>query len=287
MTNREQYLSDPWASVDPDPDRVLPPWIQREAEVDEEKIFEGKLKVESLSHHFRTKYLEATTVKDRQAVLDWKPEAAATWLSSSVKGDMQLARQVMAEAGCVDEKATEVLMLMGEKEDGDKTEKLDTGSPTKVLMHENTPPRLADIEVEKHKELKKSARVGSYGLVLTEAACELYKAGVKIAEISVEDCGSYGILAEELGALTTEAEVETLFDVKSEEKEVVKIGWLKKSDILENPIFQRQDEQMADNGQFDPAAPIDMHPKVDNSAGPASLNSGSQAPVSPQVFDAQ
>lgn len=116
----------------------------------------------------------------------------------------------------------------------------------------------------------------------------LYKEGAKLGEISPEDFGGYGDLSAELDAITTEAEVQALFDLRDDAASVAKVGWFAPKTagpLFNNPTEQRLDQQKADSGAFDPKHVDQATPERDQAADPgvASLVPGARADLAPDI----
>lgn len=233
---RSNYLKDPTADVGPlNHDKLIPPWMIAEAaaaeepwEADEKK----RLEVESLGRAFKQKFLTATKMdkKTNEMTFEWKPEEAAKWLQAKVKvddkWDPNKASQVLASAGCTEERRTEVMELIGAKF-GSEPEKFDEHSPNRQMEKVKLPQTIDELELDKDKELRKRKTVASYGIILTDDVMQLYKKGALLAEVQTEDVGGYAVLADEIECLTTEAEVHALFGLEDEEQAVRTLGWLK------------------------------------------------------------
>lgn len=283
MTDREKYLSDPLHITEhSNHDAVIPPWMVREAEQLDplEAEFKAKVEIDTKGRFFREKYLDRTKMdKKNNQTADWKPEEAAKWLSrecsTNDKFDRERAMQILEASGAVDEKRTEVMSLIT-AEDADT--KLDKTSPTYSFDEVTVPPRVSNLDAEKQlnqaKELKKSKKVGSYGIILTESNCDVFQRGRKVASLDVEDWGGYPVVADELESMETEAQVQAMFEIVDEEREVAKIGWFtgvkKKADapLVNSPDLERQDQP----GEFSEHN-IDQHdPARDFAADPGPIS---------------
>lgn len=229
--NYSAYLEDGFGAtpVDPEHDRVIPDYIvaeaAREGESWEEE-FKSRLAVESAAREFRNKFLEDFKIENHQQVRQWRPEAAAEWLTKFVKLpddkiDIAKAVSIMEEAGAVDELRTDVLSHMGNEGNAAKPEK---ESPADALERAEVPERLADLEVEKAEEAHRAKKtVGAYTLLLKDDSLSLYKKANLLASIASEDCGGVDVLADEMGAITTEADVESLFGLEKSAAQLIPI----------------------------------------------------------------
>ena len=304
---RERYLSDLYGRVDPEHGRVIPDWLMREAsaEDDWEKKAKEDLEISSFAREFQNKFVDAVEVKNRQSVAAWKPEEAAEWLLKKTKEDdgfnQAKAKRIMLEAGLTDEKVTEVFGHMGEptparEEELYGGEKGDSGQPSDALKKVEVPEKVQQLEVEKGKDVKKTKKAGSYGLVLTDESCILYKQGNKIAELAVEACGGMEVLADEMDAISTEKEAELLFGVTPEE-DAAKVGWFlpKKADTSPSVVYddktnQRINDNVGDLGEFREEHVNEQRPVAKTpapAAGSTSLTPGANADNAPTIPGAQ
>jgi hypothetical protein len=294
-SQRELYLSDPLHHVEhSDHDKVVPPWLVAEASTEEEweKAEKEKLEVNSWAREFHKKFLNAYKTENRQMIAVWEPEKAAAWLKEKVLSkdggfDRNKASEILAAAQCLDEKRTEVMLLVGAT---DEKRKPESGSPTRDLHKVTVPTTVNESMLEKEeykRELRKKKAVGSYGIVLTEESCLLYRKGEKLAEVSVEACGGYPILADEIDAMEKEAEVEAFFDLHDDLEQINSQGWLKPkgAPIYDGATEDRNDQLKGDTSVFDSkevpqAAPHRIDPL---NPGPASLTPGADTPIAPQI----
>lgn len=239
--NRSRYLSDdPGARVDPDHSKIIPDWLTAEAskEEDWEKPLKAQLEVEGFGREFRKKFLEGYEIENRQMVQKWKPQAAADWLSAKVKVegqkdkiDRNKASAIMSAALCPDEQASEVLSLLVAI---DKVEEpKDGGSPARQLSQVSVAPTAAEtlLEDSEHRKstLRKSKKVGSYGVIVTDASAQLWREGSMLAELNVEDCGGFAVVAGEIEALASEEDANLFFnyEVGDDDRTVRAVAWLK------------------------------------------------------------
>lgn len=328
---RTNYINDPLARLEQsDHNKIIPDWLFKEASYVEEsweKDVKKKLELENQARHFQQKFLEATTVENRQTVPLWDASKAADWIEKQCmdkdgKFDRTRAIQIMDEAGALDEKKVDVLQLLS-AEHAPKPGKPEEGSPTKNFSEEKTPSRIYEVDLQKEekyaKELKKRKSVGSYGVILTNDSAQVYKEGELLSEMKAEDIGGIGILASEVDALSTESDVEMLFNLASQGP--VNSGWFKSADmdkccdkyagkqfcaecgtnlgekkeadglaseVYQNPTEQYNDLQKSDSGVFDPNAVDQSSTLLRDFAqdpGALSVNPGANTPVAPGIPD--
>ena len=297
-TNREAFLNNPAiVSVEQsDHDRVIPAYLVAEAGKEEswEKKLKDELEVSSFGREFAKKFLNSFKTENKQMVATWEPDKAASWLGDKVKTedggiDRDRVSQILDAAGAIDEKRTEVLALLTEGKEPSK--KKDEGSPTKGFGDVELPPTADRANLERAEEnlkgLNKRKTVGSYGLILTDDHCFLYKKGVKLAECSVEACGGFDVLASEVEAMQTNEDVETFFDLH-DDASIISKAWLRPrtaTPIFDDPGFQRNDQQKADTNSFDPNMVDQVNPSGGPDAGPASVVPGARTRIAPGIPD--
>ncbi|OHD15140.1 MAG: hypothetical protein A2Y38_01750 [Spirochaetes bacterium GWB1_59_5] len=294
MSNREDYLNDPFGRVEPEEGKAYPEYLMREAmrEEDWESGFKSQLEAESFGREFKNKFLDAYKVENRETIPVWEPEKAAEWLKKKAitngEFDPNKAKQIMDAAGAIDEKASEVLLLL---RDEDKPGKREEGSPTKQFSKVETPERLGEVELDKADtrkvELRKKKSVAGYAILVVSDSCQLYKQGEKLAELSVEDIGGFVIVSEEIDAMESEKEVLGFFDVQNEEEAISKAGWfVEAAPVYDDPANQRAEDQKGELGVFEAGAVNAMRGKVqDQTPGSASLTPGAPADIKPGIPD--
>jgi len=308
---RKNYLSDPTYHVEhSDHNKVVPSWLLKEAQTEEpwEKAYKENLEVEAFAREFRNKFLEDYKIENRQTVQQWRPEAAATWLTAKAKINGEYcevrARKILETSGAIDEKRTEVISQIAAAQAEKPSKKQEDGSPSAALGDEKTPARISDVELEKSeqnlkdaKKLRKKRAVAGYGIVLTEDSCLLYKTGSKVSELNVEECGGFEVLAEEIDSIDTEKDVQALFMLTDDEAEVSKQGWFTPKTPhktagpqIDWPAYRRDYETSlpdTEKHEFDPAH-VDQHTQKGRDAsddpGPASLVPGAKA-IAPGIPD--
>lgn len=300
-SQRDLYLSDPLHHVEhSDHDKVIPPWLVAEAgqEEDWEKTEKRSLEISSWARELRNKFLESYKTENHQMVQTWEPEACAEWLKKKVVDkddvfDKEKASEILVASGCVNEKAVEVMALIGYADE--KEPKPESGSPTRTLKDVKVPEtvkELQDAAQEEQYKLHKKKAVGSYGIILTAESCQVYSKGVKLAELDAEDCGGYQVLASEIDDINTELDVVAFFDLKNDLDEINAVGWgfrPKAAPIVDGPSLQRLDQEPGPpvNGPSDPSDGLNMPgspARVDPlKQDPASVVPGAATPAAPQV----
>lgn len=298
MSNREDYINDGsgLVRVDPDHSKVIPEYLMREAEKEEswEVKVKRDLEISSWARELNSKFLQAFKTENRQMIRVWEPEKAAAWLKEKVLTDGVFdhakANEILVAAQADEEKRTDVIALLGEADE--KEEKPVSGSPTQSLKEINTPATVNEVLLEAEEaKLKMRKAVGSYGLILTEASCQVYSKGVKLAELSTEDCGGYPVLAAEVEAMETDLDVVAFFGLGDDLEEIESQGWGLKSTaapIVDGPALQRVDQQPAPTMApavpgFDPATlPPAGRPGL-QTPGPASLTPGAPVENAPTI----
>lgn len=304
-SQRELYLSDPLHQVEhSNHDAVIPPWLVAEAGTEEEweKGEKRSLEISSWARELRNKFLESFKTENRQMVQVWDPEGCAEWLKKKVlkdgEFDKETASEVLVAAQTQNEKAVEVMALMGYADE--KQPKPESGSPTRGLKDVKVPEtvkELQDASQEEQYKLHKKKAVGSYGIVLTAESCLVYCKGEKLAELDAEMCGGYPVLAAEIDEMETDKDVVAFFDLKNDLEEINASGWgfkpRKASPIVDGPSLQRLDQEPGPpvNGPSDPSDPANLPgspARVDPlKQNPSSVVPGAPTPEAPNIPGAQ
>ena len=243
--DRDEYLDTEVGVLPPDPNKLIPEWLQREAGLEEdwEKVEKRRLEVGAFARDFKRAFPDevfagvysqyrATGVKKMVKTPDDVLDECYSWIDKKTKGEATKAKDILVATGLANEYITGILTrfkdAVTEKTQAasDKLQneysKLDSfsGMPSRPsdALSEVEPGQTTAEEVsldDRTKALERKKVVAGYGIIANDKTVSLFKRGKLLKEIDTEAFGGFAVIAEEMKSLETAPDVEALFDVKS------------------------------------------------------------------------